>query len=49
MVETKIFKFGEDVLLREAIQYIGTTYSQHYVGDNGIQAIDVWNSLGSLV
>ncbi len=49
MAEDKInYKRHEDAVLRDAIDYIGTTYSQHYVGDNGIQAIDVWDSLGTL-
>jgi len=40
-------KYNEDVFLEKITQYIASTYDQHYVGDNGIQAIDVWHSLGS--
>lgn len=40
-------KYNEDVFLEKIKQYIASTYDQHYVGDNGIQAIDVWHSLGS--
>lgn len=43
------FRFGEDVFLTESIEYIGSTYSQHYVGEKvEIQTIDVWDSMGSL-
>lgn len=40
-------KYNEDVILEAVRKYIESTYSQHYVGEGGIQAIDVWASLGS--
>jgi len=40
-------KYNEDVFLDKVKAYIDSTYDQHYVGDNGIQALDVWHSLGS--
>lgn len=38
-------KYNEDVILHEALEYIRSTYGQHYVGKNEIQTIDVWHSL----
>jgi Protein of unknwon function (DUF3310) len=42
------FKFDEDEILTDIIDYIEGTYSQHYSTEDGIQAIDVWQSLGTL-
>jgi hypothetical protein len=42
------YKRNENKTLLEAIEYIGQTYSQHYVGLTEIQTIDVWESLGTL-
>lgn len=38
-------KYCEDDVLNEALEYIRSTYNQHYVGKNEIQTIDVWHSL----
>jgi len=38
-------KYNEDKILEYLEDYIMSTYSQHYVGKSGIQAIDVWKSL----
>jgi hypothetical protein len=46
--ETEVFTRNEDIILTDMIDYIEATYSEHYVGENNIQAIDVWESLGSL-
>ena len=40
-------KYNEDKFLAEVLEYIESTYKQHYVGKNEIQTIDVWDSLGS--
>lgn len=41
------FKYNEDSILKELSYYIQSTYSQHYVGKNNIQTVDVWDSMGS--
>ena len=41
------FRYGEDKMLKECLQYIGTTYAGHYVGKEEIQTTDVWHTLGS--
>lgn len=42
------FKYNEDVSLTEVMDYIKSTYDQHYVGDGDVQTVDFWFSLGSL-
>lgn len=42
------YKYNEDKHLDEVMQYIKSTYGQHYVGDGDIQTVDFWFSLGSL-
>ena len=34
--------------VKQLIDYLESTYSQHYVGDGEVQTIDYWRSLGSL-
>lgn len=41
------YKYGEDDIIQELMDYIDTTYNQHYVGQNNVQTIDVWEALGS--
>jgi hypothetical protein len=51
---TEKFRFDEDKILNEALEYLESTYAGHYVGDlagreqNNIQTIDVWQTLGSV-
>ena len=40
------YKYGEGDILAELNEYIDSTYGQHYVSGNGLQTIDVWESLG---
>ena len=42
------YRFREDKILSEVLEYISKTYQQHYVGKEEIQTIDVWDSLGSV-
>jgi hypothetical protein len=42
------YRFREDAILDEVLEYISGTYSQHYVGKEEVQTIDVWDSLGSV-
>ena len=42
------YRFREDKILSEVLDYISKTYQQHYVGKEEIQTIDVWDSLGSV-
>jgi|TARA_S200002703_G_scaffold2466_2_gene3867 hypothetical protein len=43
------FKFDEDKILDEVYHYLSSTYSQHYTSNkSNIQAVDIWNSLGTL-
>lgn len=44
----KVCRRDEHVYIDEALQYIKSTYNQHYVGKNDLQTIDLWESLGSL-
>lgn len=39
-------RFNEDKHLDDALQYIKSTYNQHYVGETEIQTTDVWESMG---
>lgn len=39
------YKYDEDKSLDLIQAYIDSTYGQHYVGNQGIQTIDVWESL----
>ena len=41
-------KYNEVQNLQLIIDYIKSTYGQHYVGDGEIQTVDFWESLGSL-
>ena len=41
------FKYNEDEMLNDVIEYIRTTYQGHYVGKEDIQTTDVWHTLGS--
>lgn len=42
------WKKNENKLCQEFETYVYSTYDQHYNTDDGIQAIDVWEALGSL-
>lgn len=48
--ESTGMKYGEDVFLQETLDYIKSTYGQHYANSEkqGIQVFDLWDSLGSL-
>lgn len=39
------FKYNEDMILKYIENYIAATYGQHYVGQHGVQVVDVWKSL----
>lgn len=43
-------KYGEDLFLADTLEYIKSTYGQHYANPEkqGIQVFDLWDSLGSL-
>jgi hypothetical protein len=42
------YKYREDEILADVIEYLDSTYDQHYVGNGEIQTVDFWESLGSL-
>lgn len=42
------FDYNEDKNLTEILNYIESTYGQHYVGNKTFQVVDMWESLGSL-
>lgn len=42
------YKYKEDVSLQKVLDYVDSTYGQHYVGDGDVQTVDFWKSLGSL-
>jgi aromatic ring hydroxylase len=39
-------KYDEAKICKEIETYIMSTYNQHYVGKDGVQTIDVWQSMG---
>ena len=39
-------KYNEDVYTQEMYDYMNSTYSKHYCGEDGIQAMDLVLSLG---
>lgn len=41
------YKYNEPEYMQELVDYIDSTYGQHYV-NQGIQVVDVWQSMGSL-
>lgn len=41
------YNYNEPDHLQELVEYIDSTYGQHYVNE-GIQVVDVWQSMGSL-
>jgi len=41
------YNYGEPGYVQELVEYIDSTYGQHYV-NKGIQVVDVWQSMGSL-
>lgn len=41
------FKYNEDRILNDVIQYIGSTYGAHYNTEEGLQTLDVFMALGS--
>ena len=44
---TKTFKYEEDVILKQAEEYIAKTYELHYTGDKGkMQTLDLIESIG---
>lgn len=45
MTQTPDYKYHEDEILEYLEEYVKSTYGQHYAGQSGIQAIDVWKSL----
>lgn len=46
---TAPFKYGEARIAAEVLNYLASTYSQHYVGRDNVQSIDLINSSGHLV
>lgn len=42
------YKYSEDSIVNDLVNYIDSTYGQHYVGNKDIQTVDFWESLGSL-
>lgn len=45
--EPDVFKYGEDLFLAAAQEYIRSTYDAHYAGDNGVQTFDLILSSGA--
>jgi endonuclease III-like uncharacterized protein len=43
---SKDFKDSFPAVIKITADYIKSTFSQHYVGKNDIQTIDVWDNLG---
>ena len=40
------FKYNEDEILDDFKKYVENTYSQHYIGDNNIQSLDLIFAIG---
>lgn len=45
--DKKKYKYNEAEYISELVNYIDSTYGQHYV-NQGIQVVDVWQSMGTL-
>ena len=45
--DKKKYKYNEAEYVSDLVNYIDSTYGQHYV-NQGIQVVDVWQSMGSL-
>lgn len=43
-----MYRYNEDKILSELIDYVSKTYDQHYVVKPGSQVIDIWEASGSL-
>ena len=39
-------KYNEEETLAEVLEFIKSTYSGHYAGDDEIQLVDAWKALG---
>lgn len=48
MYGAKTYKYNEGDILAAVQGYIDSTYTQHYVGNQQTQVVDLWESLGSL-
>lgn len=42
------FKYNEADIVGELMEYLEATYNQHYIGENDVQTVDVWEANGSL-
>ena len=42
-----MYKYSEDIYIKDIQDYVDSTYGQHYVND-GIQVVDVWKARGTL-
>lgn len=40
MADRPNYKFSENIILRESLEYIDSTYQKHYATEEGIQATD---------
>ena len=40
----EVFKFNEDVVAKEVVDYIGSTYHAHYAGKEGLQTCLLYTS-----
>lgn len=40
-------KYKEDLVLKEIEKHVRATYDKHYVGQDEMQALDVWKALGN--
>lgn len=48
MIKDITYKYNEMTNVNKLVNYINSTYGQHYVGNGDIQTVDFWESLGSL-
>lgn len=42
-----MYKYSENIYIKDIQDYVDSTYGQHYVND-GIQVVDVWQARGTL-
>lgn len=40
-------KYKEDLVLKDLQKHIESTYKTHYTTESGLQALDMWDALGS--
>jgi hypothetical protein len=46
LVGKNSYKYAENKILSDFLDYIDETYSEHYMTENGVQCFDAWIAMG---